>query len=120
MTDTINKILSANNLVGANVPIGWWQYSLPNEPKPKILKYCALYESTGDKRLSDHVLVGLERLLKYFVPHLDVPLLLSKFPRDRVQDDGSVTETWITALTTDNEKGTISVKEILPQWKLET
>ncbi len=65
MTSLINDVLYKNGLVPANIPVGWWTYELPDAPMPLITNCCAIYETVGYTRLSDHVLVGLERLLPY-------------------------------------------------------
>ncbi len=42
---------------------GWFEYDLTgqDQPYPEIKRCCALYLTKGEKRLGDHVIVGLER-----------------------------------------------------------
>jgi hypothetical protein len=37
--------------------------SSPEWPLPLVERYCAIFETVGDRRLGDHLLVGIERLL---------------------------------------------------------
>lgn len=67
MTSTIGQALSPETDT-ANRSRGWFIYDVPNDPFPLVPKYCAVFECLGDKRLGDHVLRGLDRLLGSLVP----------------------------------------------------
>ncbi|KAL6079151.1 RNase H domain-containing protein, variant 3 [Balamuthia mandrillaris] len=101
MSAHIEELLRPLGIPVANTPFGWWEYSLPEEPFASVKRTCAIYECLGEKRLGDHVLVGLERLLPLLVaPEKVGPTLLALFPPSRLQEDvtGGVMETWMHVL----------------------
>lgn len=116
MTFLIKNLLDVHSIPIANTPIGnslffshvlgWWEYKVSYDTFPNVAKCCALFETIGDKRLSDHGLVGLERLL----PRMCLPPkfedLSKHFPSSRINEDNSIIETWIASLT--QEFGTLS------------
>jgi hypothetical protein len=114
MTNKINSILSENRLLPANEPIGWWEYALlrDGEPYPLVKRCCGVYASHGDRRLGDHVIVGLERCLPLLLSNrFELDKLLPLFEERRRKPEppegegrDTVYETWICALT-DNEMG---------------
>jgi len=62
----VNTIVAQPQYKGmpnTNVPVGFFEYQIENDPYPKIAKMCAVYETMGDKRLNDHVIAGLETLI---------------------------------------------------------
>ena len=80
-TNKINNILKKYNLVGCNIPIGYFKYDknikfinntlnkdneIINEV-PEIDKYCSIYETLGDRRLGSHLLNGIEMLIESII-----------------------------------------------------
>lgn len=85
MTARIDELLRPKGMCTANRPLGKWSYDSINFPfplsledssqdnetlrnpvemeYPLVTRSCALFETLGDRRLSDHVLRGLEILL---------------------------------------------------------
>jgi len=106
MFGMINQLLQQHGMPISNVPLGWFEYDLPpGSPYPLVTRCCALYETKGEKRLGDHVIVGLERALPLLLQNrLDVPSLLARFEDLRKQSADSVVETWLCVLT-DGEMG---------------
>lgn len=113
----IEKLLVQHNKPLANRPIGkchviasdftdfrsgFFRYTLPNDTCPKIKKFCGLFETFSDRRLGDHVIVGLEMLLPTLVKNITREELISRFPPTRVQE-GVFSETWVSVLTEDYE-----------------
>jgi hypothetical protein len=92
--DKVNKILEKNNIPVSNIPLGWSEYNLPKTPLPKVKRVCAIYETKGEKRLADHVLQGIERLLPDLIDSFDQKSFISKYPNDRV-DGNSIIPTWM-------------------------
>jgi hypothetical protein len=66
--------------------------------KPKVKKCCAIFESKGEKRLGDHVLVGLESCLQFLCCELELQAILDAFPAGRKPEPNIVTETWVASL----------------------
>jgi hypothetical protein len=98
--------------------VGWWVYSLKDEPKPKVKKMCAVFETKGDRRLNDHVLVGLEKLIPLFFSTLDTQKIQELFPKERKIDSKIVSETWIPLLTQEQtiiDLCQYSLQEIVPE-----
>ena len=71
MTNVIGDALKQTGMVCANRSLGRWDYESSALPStllgpveyPLVIRSCALFENLGDRRLSDHVLRGLELLL---------------------------------------------------------
>ena len=71
MTNIISEALKQTGMVCANRSLGRWDYESSALPStllssveyPLVIRSCALFENLGDRRLSDHVLRGLELLL---------------------------------------------------------
>ncbi|KAJ4453714.1 putative Adenylyltransferase and sulfurtransferase MOCS3-1 [Paratrimastix pyriformis] len=92
----IGQLLAADDLVGANRPVGVFQYdedavNVPSNPStkwlpdgrpnpscwsvghlPRIPRLCPVFHTLGDRRLGTHLLAGLERLLSALVDSVDV------------------------------------------------
>ena len=78
MSSRIASALAKEFKIAGNIPIGWYHYATPpGERYPEIGRYCGLYETVGDRRLSDHLLRGLELLLPAMV---DTTGLTLSFP----------------------------------------
>lgn len=78
--------------------LGWWEYAV-DCPKPLIKRLCGLSETLGEKRLSDHLLVGLELLIPYLVDcNWSDRELLKLFSDERKDEAQNLTETWNYAL----------------------
>eukprot|EP00042_Codosiga_hollandica_P017814 m.50213 g.50213 ORF g.50213 m.50213 type:complete len:523 (+) comp48082_c0_seq1:103-1671(+) len=65
MARKISEALRPVGIQVGNVPLGWFAYdsTTPAHPYPAVGRYCGIFETIGDRRLSDHVLRGLELLL---------------------------------------------------------
>lgn len=71
MSATVDAALRQVGMVCANRPVGKWEYSSTASSTgstghfdyPSVVRSCAIFETLGDRRLSDHVLRGLELLL---------------------------------------------------------
>jgi hypothetical protein len=71
LTNFVNKILIANNMLPGNVPIGFYIYSdkfnithsfLKNEA-PLVDKYCGLFYTNGEKRLGHDLFKAIDIIL---------------------------------------------------------
>jgi hypothetical protein len=104
ITFQIDQALKKEGLYGANTPIGYFAYDpLPFDEKPKIQRFCGVFETCGDKRLSQHVLLGLETLLPFFFDEKifkenSLPLIKGMFPKERDNGEGGIQETWLVAI----------------------
>jgi hypothetical protein len=74
MSAAVDAALRQVGMMCANRPIGKWEYSSTASSTgstgstgqfdyPLVVRSCAIFETLGDRRLSDHVLRGLELLL---------------------------------------------------------
>jgi hypothetical protein len=98
MTDLVNKALKEEKLIGANASVGWYEYELPNTPLDKVVRCCGVFRTVGNRRLGDHVLLGLESLLQYVLSaDFDPKHVRNHFGMERCADD-AVSPTWIAAL----------------------
>ncbi|KAL5476146.1 hypothetical protein EMCRGX_G026057 [Ephydatia muelleri] len=110
MSEHVGKVLAAQGMVVGNRPRGMWKYSLPQEPLPKIEKWCGLFETLGERRLASHLLVGLDLLLPLMFPDLvsSHDKVLDLFPRARMictaKGVSSVQPTWSAWLSKDREQ----------------
>lgn len=84
-----------------HVHAAWWTYNISDNSYPKIKRCCAIYETKGDRRLGDHVIIGLEKLLECFLPDFETSRLQEKL-NSRI-DGTSILETWVILL--DDDKG---------------
>jgi hypothetical protein len=128
MTNYISHILSSQKIECANVSIGWFEYKLQNENSnkiysdipliqdinlkqwPNIMRCCILMETLGNKRLSDHVLYGIEQLFHLIISNnkshpVNQPNLISLFRSERLIKSDENNEqfvplaTWFASLT---------------------
>jgi len=128
MTNYISHLLSSHQIECANTSIGWFEYKLQNENSeeihsdipivqdvnlnqwPNITRCCILMETLGNKRLSDHVLYGIEQLFSLIIcDNQSHPVnqsdLISLFPSDRLTQSDQNNEqlvplsTWFASLT---------------------
>lgn len=111
----VNAILEANQLVGANEPLGLWRYGkfesseelgLQNDLKDEIDKYCGIFKTLGDRRLQTNLSQGLCRLIKDVV----------KEGRAEIANQSAIEE----LLTLFKSKGRFDETkgELQPSWKL--
>jgi len=77
----INEILKKYNIIGSNIPVGYFKYdknikfidnslnedNIINNEVPEIDKYCSIYETLGDRRLGSHLLKGMEMLIESII-----------------------------------------------------
>jgi hypothetical protein len=128
MSHYISHLLSPHKIECANTSIGWFEYKLQNENLknihsdipiiqdinlnrwPNILRCCILMETLGNKRLSDHVLYGIEQLFHLIIcDNQSHPVnqfnLISLFPLERLTQSDQNNEqfiplsTWFASLT---------------------
>ncbi len=97
LTSLVSEKLAAHGVQCANRALGWWQYEVEEEARyRKLARCCALFETLGDRRMGDHLLVPLEQLLPWLVcDACDAPLAAAF--GDRMQD-GAVSETWLRVI----------------------
>jgi hypothetical protein len=88
--DKINRSLTELHIPISNKPLGWMEYQIPNTPLKSIKRICTLYEAISDKRLSDHLLTGLERIL----PLICETNEKSYFPSERFNGSELIQSTW--------------------------
>jgi len=102
MSDLIDQHLRKRGFRCANIPIGYTVYTLPDAPFPSVPKLCAIFETMGERRLGDHLLVGLERLLPILFPEPEIQSVLDHFPESRKEptkeNPYEVTPTWLLAM----------------------
>jgi hypothetical protein len=99
MTQYVEKILATHGLVGANSSVGWFHYNIPNQPLPSVARTCVVLTSRGERRLNDHVLLGLDKLLPVLLDvGKDWKDISAVFPAGRVDDEGGIIPSWL-ALT---------------------
>lgn len=75
-----------NNVPISNIPLGWMEYDLPNTPLKNIKRMCAFYETQSEKRLSDHLLVGLEKILPLIYKY-DLKTVRTHFDESRLDGE---------------------------------
>ena len=83
MTQIIGECLKPQGFITGNSPLGMWEYNLENDSLSEIKKYCAFYETIGDKRLSTHLLTGINKLLPTLVKEFSNEELLKYVPNER-------------------------------------
>ncbi|CAF2433544.1 unnamed protein product [Rotaria sp. Silwood2] len=129
MTYYIAHLLAPHHIECANVPIGWFEYKLEHENSDNtssdipiiqdtnlnqwsnIVRCCIIMETLGNKRLSDHVLYGLEQLFDLIICNnkkshpVNQSNLISLFPSERLTKSEQNNEqfiplsTWFASLT---------------------
>jgi len=128
MTHYISYLLSPHKIECANTSIGWFEYKLQNENSdnihsdipiiqdvnlnqwPNIVRCSILMETLGNKRLSDHVLYGIEQLFHLIICNneshpVNQSNLISLFPSERLTKSDQNNEeyiplsTWFASLT---------------------
>jgi len=69
--------------------LGWWEYENLKDSVglEKVKRCCAIYKTEGEKRLGDHVVVGLERLLPQLYPNFSSSKLMNLFGEERKDED---------------------------------
>ena len=83
MTQLIGECLKPQGFVTGNIPLGMWEYKLESDCQPEAKKYCAFFETFGEKRLSTHLLSGLNALLPSLVCNYSIEDLLKLVPDER-------------------------------------
>src|SRR5690606_24033646 len=82
----------------ANRGVGYWIYDLKSIPESicrdekylSVKRCCSIFQTIGDRRLNDHLLLGIEMLLPYLIDLNDE--LLGRIPKcfpDCRRDDES-------------------------------
>lgn len=97
-----SSVLGRSWTVG-NTPIGYFKYDSMDHNFPEL--YCTVMQTFGDRRLGDHILVGLEQLLPLFYPNIDFQqlsklLIDAQFPPDRIDSHSlEISPSWLSVLT---------------------
>ncbi|CAF0905185.1 unnamed protein product [Rotaria sp. Silwood1] len=131
MTYYIAHLLAPHHIECANIPSGWFEYKLEHENSDNsssdipiiqdknlnqwsnIIRCCIVMETLGNKRLSDHVLYGLEQLFSLIICNnnnnkshpVNQSNLISLFSSERLTKSEQNTEqfiplsTWFASLT---------------------
>lgn len=99
MSHRINLLLNAQGLQGANDPLGWYKYT-GNSPLPKVRRACVVLRTLGERRLQQHVLQGLERILPLVLEAVDVTHVIERFAEMR-KPTGMAHATWLARLMRD-------------------
>ena len=63
MTHRVAQVAEKAGMLSGNVPLAFYEYTLDDDPFPLVTKACSVFVTRGDRRLGDHILVGLERML---------------------------------------------------------
>ncbi len=114
MSELVGQLLSEHSIPIGNKPMGLWQYKIPEDPTPMVTKYCGLFETLGERRVSSHLLPGLEALVCSLFPSVTEEEVWGLFPPDRRGEDG-IKPTWSACCT-----GTNKVIDYIPTlsfWK---
>jgi hypothetical protein len=101
MTHLVDEALATEGLLGANTPWGWFEYELPDTPLPLVRRTCVVMRTLGNRRLGDHLLIGLERLLPHLLRAEASSRVAAAFPASRRSggSDADVSATWWAVLT---------------------
>ncbi|CAI8015944.1 hypothetical protein GBAR_LOCUS9845 [Geodia barretti] len=103
MCDVIASVLEKEGMVVGNRSLCLWRYSIPGEPVDVVPKYCGVFETLGERRLSSDLLPGLSSLLPHLLPSLSLSSILALFPPDRVSHTAngqpSILPTWSACCT---------------------
>lgn len=68
VTPIINEYLEKINMVSGNIPLGMWIYGpLQGDESPLVEKSVVLMETIGDKRLENHLFIGIERMMEKLI-----------------------------------------------------
>ena len=97
MTQLVSECLKPEGFITGNIPLGMWEYDLEYDKLPEVKKYCAFYETFGDKRLSTHLLTGVTQLLPTLLKNFSNEELIKYFPEKRKkfeQDKLIIQPTW--------------------------
>lgn len=115
-SEKINQLLHQMNRPLGNEPIGWFEYQEDSDCLPVVKRLCSIFETPGDKRLNDHLLVGLETLLQFVsFDSSDLALLVSPARRSDDQDN-YIESTWWTVLK--NESVGVSFTDFIDTYRL--
>jgi hypothetical protein len=103
MTARVGEALAPANMISANRPCGWWRYAdVDGDRFPRVDKCCSIFETLGDRRAGDHLLVGAERLVRLLFSSADVASLDAVasqcFAPARLADGSTPMETHMIAL----------------------
>lgn len=80
----LNARLRPLGLASGLWPVGHWRYaSLAPDPCPTVAKSCSLLLTAGDRRLTSHLLEGLDLLLPTIAPHPRAEALRALLPPER-------------------------------------
>ncbi len=96
MSEVVHSELAKHGLSGANRSVGWYEYELPRTKLERCVRTCVVTETLGNKRIGDHILTGLERLLPGLINResMDWSALRNFFPKDRRTEEG-VIPSWV-------------------------
>eukprot|EP01083_Nonionella_stella_P039608 107716_1 len=103
MTCDIATVLHKYHVPSANEAYGWYQYDMDKYCK-KVIRTCTVFKTLGNKRLGDHLLFGLIKILPIIVDLNAVSFenLLDLFPETRrINDENNkwkVMQTYLAVL----------------------
>eukprot|EP00455_Lapot_gusevi_P023869 TRINITY_DN2478_c0_g1_i1.p1 TRINITY_DN2478_c0_g1~~TRINITY_DN2478_c0_g1_i1.p1 ORF type:complete len:528 (-),score=190.56 TRINITY_DN2478_c0_g1_i1:96-1592(-) len=98
MSQRIASILQSEGFLCANASLGWFEYALPETSHERVVRCCTVFETLGNKRLGDHLLTGLERLLPFCLANTDSTELVNRFNGMGRVDGAEVSPTWLAVL----------------------
>lgn len=98
MSERVGQLLSEHEIAVGNKPVGLWRYEVPSDTTPMVTKYCGLFKTLGERRVSSHLLPGLETLVCSLYPSLTKEEVWCLFPAERQRGEG-ILPTWSTCCT---------------------
>jgi hypothetical protein len=81
----VDELMKKNGFFCANQSLGYWEYKEKQENSTPRL--AGLFLTKGEKRLADHLLLGLERLIPLFFDEKQAEQSMSCFPESRKQNE---------------------------------
>eukprot|EP00026_Physarum_polycephalum_P006469 Phypoly_transcript_06512.p1 GENE.Phypoly_transcript_06512~~Phypoly_transcript_06512.p1 ORF type:complete len:541 (+),score=92.99 Phypoly_transcript_06512:100-1722(+) len=97
ITQMVNSALQQYSMFSANEPLAYWKY----ETEWPVQCTCGIFKTYGDRRLNDHVLLGLETLLPFLVDESVVESIHAQFLAQRTSEN-EVLPTWLAAMDDTN------------------
>lgn len=96
ISHVLEGAMKGEGFIVANESLGWFEYAVPQDPYPKIKKCCSLFKAHGEKRLGDHLLVGVELMMLDMISEEVAEQVAQLFPADRKESgSSSVSPTWM-------------------------
>ncbi len=102
MSQKVGELLSEHGIIVGNKPMGLWRYEITEDTIPTIPKFCGVFETLGERRVSSHLLPGLEALVSQFFPSVTEGEVWCLFPPER-RGGEEITPTWSACCTGANK-----------------